>query len=150
MKHSEKSSKCPILNRMLIQVNVSGWARFFLGLAGLLLGISLGLRPREIPRSSSASPWKSPSIPPLLLGLTHYISIYKHCAMLYTTAPYGTTLFLTAKHFFIQNKNVPYSTIRFHATLHITVQYCIKLFDSAQSCSIPHTTDVYLTTLLQN
>ena len=46
----------------------------FLGLAGLLLGISLGLRPREIPRSSPASPWKTPSIPPLLLGLTHSIS----------------------------------------------------------------------------
>ena len=43
----------------------------FLGLAGLLLGIFLGLCPREIPRSSPASPWKTPSIPPLLLGLTH-------------------------------------------------------------------------------
>ena len=43
----------------------------FLGLAGLFLGISLGLRHREIPRSSPASPWKTPSIPPLLLGLTH-------------------------------------------------------------------------------
>ena len=41
------------------------------GLAGLLLWISLGLRPREIPRSSPASPRKTPSIPPLLLGLTH-------------------------------------------------------------------------------
>ena len=43
----------------------------FLGLAGLLLGISLGLCPQEIPRSSPASPWKTPSIHPLLLGLTH-------------------------------------------------------------------------------
>ena len=42
----------------------------FLGLAGMLLGISLGLRPWEIPRSSPASPRKIPSIPPLLLGLT--------------------------------------------------------------------------------
>ena len=44
----------------------------FLELAGLLLGISLGLRPWELPRSSPASPWKIPSIPPLLLGLTQY------------------------------------------------------------------------------
>ena len=44
----------------------------FLWLAGLLLGISLGIRPREIPWSSPASPWKTLSIPPLLLGLTQY------------------------------------------------------------------------------
>ena len=44
----------------------------FLGLAGLLLRISLGLRPREIPRSSPASPRKTLAIPPILLGLTHY------------------------------------------------------------------------------
>ena len=43
----------------------------FLGLAGLFLGISLGLRPQEIPWGSLASPWKTPSVPPLLLGLTH-------------------------------------------------------------------------------
>ena len=43
---------------------------FFLGLAGLLLEISLGLHLREIPRSSPASPRITPSIPPLLLGLT--------------------------------------------------------------------------------
>ena len=42
----------------------------FLLLAGLLLGISIWLRPREIPQSSPASPQKTPSIPPLLLGLT--------------------------------------------------------------------------------
>ena len=56
-------------------VNLSkrvGKDRVFLGLAGLLLGISLGLRPREIPQSSPASPWKTPSLPPLLLRLTHY------------------------------------------------------------------------------
>ena len=49
----------------------------FLGLAGmrLLLGISLGLRPREIPRSSPASRRKTPSIPPLLLGLTQAINL---------------------------------------------------------------------------
>ena len=34
----------------------------FLGLAGLLLGIYLGLRPWEIPRASHAGPWKIPSI----------------------------------------------------------------------------------------
>ena len=44
----------------------------FLRLAGLLLGISLGLCPREIPSSSPASPRKTPSIPPLFLGLTQY------------------------------------------------------------------------------
>ena len=32
----------------------------YLGLAGLLLGISLGLRPREIPQSSPASHRKTP------------------------------------------------------------------------------------------
>ena len=42
----------------------------FLGLAGLLLGISLGLCAQEISPSSPASPWKTPLIPPLLLGLT--------------------------------------------------------------------------------
>ena len=49
----------------------------FLGLARLLLGIFLGLRPWNIPRSSPASPWKTPSIPPLLLGLTEYITLIK-------------------------------------------------------------------------
>ena len=44
----------------------------FLGLAGLLPGISLGLCRREILRSSPASLWKTQSIPPLLLGLTRY------------------------------------------------------------------------------
>ena len=41
----------------------------FLGLAELLLRISLRLRPREIPRSSTASPRKTPSFPPILLRL---------------------------------------------------------------------------------
>ena len=45
----------------------------FLGLAGRLLDIPLGLRPQEIPQSSPASPWKTLSIPPLLLGLTQYL-----------------------------------------------------------------------------
>ena len=36
----------------------------------IFLRISLGFCPWEIPRSSPASPWKTPSIPPLLLGLT--------------------------------------------------------------------------------
>ena len=43
----------------------------FLGLAELLLEISLGLHPREIPRSRPASPAKTLFIPSLLLGLTH-------------------------------------------------------------------------------
>ena len=34
----------------------------------LLLGISMRLRPPKIPQSSPASPWKTPSIPPLLQG----------------------------------------------------------------------------------
>ena len=54
-------------------VNLSkrvGKDRVFLGLAWLLLRISLGLCPREISRSSHASPWKTPSFPPLLLSLT--------------------------------------------------------------------------------
>ena len=42
----------------------------FLGLAELLLGTSLRLRPRVIPQSSPASPRKTPSISLLLLGLT--------------------------------------------------------------------------------
>ena len=46
--------------------------RVFLGLAGLLLGISLRLLPQEIPRSSPDSPRKTLSISPLLLGLTQY------------------------------------------------------------------------------
>ena len=49
--------------------------RVFHGLAGLLLGIFLGLRPREIPGNSPASPWKTPSLPPVLLGLTQYQNI---------------------------------------------------------------------------
>ena len=47
----------------------------FLRLAGLLLGISLVLRPQEIPRSSSASPRKNLSIPPILLRLTQFVLI---------------------------------------------------------------------------
>ena len=44
---------------------------FFLWVEGLLLWISLGLPPREVPRSSPTIPLKTLSIPPLLLGLTH-------------------------------------------------------------------------------
>ena len=47
----------------------------FLGLAGLLLWISLGLCPSEIPWSSPVSPRKTPSFPPLLLRLTQYIKL---------------------------------------------------------------------------
>ena len=50
-----------------------GKYRVFLGLAGLLLRISLGLCPRETPRSKHASPRKTPFIPPLLHRLTQYI-----------------------------------------------------------------------------
>ena len=44
----------------------------FLGLARLLLGISLRRCPRKISQSSPASPRKTLSIPTILLGLTHY------------------------------------------------------------------------------
>ena len=44
----------------------------FLWMAGLLLGISLGLCPWEIPRSSPASPWKTLSFPPILLRLNQF------------------------------------------------------------------------------
>ena len=77
----------PIRNRLCIlrgpirkqkqNVNMSkrvGKDGVFLGLAGLILRISLGLCPREIPRSLPASPRKTPSVPPLLLGLTQYWS----------------------------------------------------------------------------
>ena len=63
-------------------VNLSkrvGMDGVFLGLLllglGLLLGISFGLCPQEIPPSSPASPWKTPSIPPLFLGLTQSVWI---------------------------------------------------------------------------
>ena len=45
----------------------------FLRLAGPLLRIFFGLCPWEIPWSSPASPWKTLSNPPLLLGLTQSI-----------------------------------------------------------------------------
>ena len=44
----------------------------FRGLAGLLRGISQGRSPREIPKSSPASPRKTPSFPTLLLRFTFY------------------------------------------------------------------------------
>ena len=44
----------------------------FRGLAGLHWGISRGQSPREIPRSSPASPRKTPSFPTLLLRFTFY------------------------------------------------------------------------------
>ena len=50
-------------------------AGFFLGLAGLLLGISLGLCPWEFPRISPASPQKTLSITPVVLGLTQSLPL---------------------------------------------------------------------------
>ena len=50
---------------------VVGKDRIILGLAWLLLGISLGLRPREISQRSLASLWKTPSVPLLLMRLIH-------------------------------------------------------------------------------
>ena len=44
----------------------------FQGLAGLLRGIFRGRSPREIPRSSAASPRKAPSFPTHLLRFTFY------------------------------------------------------------------------------
>ena len=52
--------------------------RAFLGLAGLLLRISRGPRPQEIPQSSPASPRKTQSFPPLLLSLTHFVQFSSH------------------------------------------------------------------------
>ena len=84
MKYSLSTRDCPRaqayftiyanLSRITDWVNPSkrvGMDGVFLGLAGLLLGISLGLRPQEIPRRSPASPRKTPSFPPLLLRSTH-------------------------------------------------------------------------------
>ena len=73
----------------LIQVKEEEWMGFFLWLAGLLLGISLGLRPPEIPRSSPASPWKNPSIPPLLLGLTQSPHSCSSTLSLYLLGQFG-------------------------------------------------------------
>ena len=50
-----------------------GMGRVFPGLAGLLQGVCRGQSPREIPRSSPASPSKTSSILNLLLGFTFYI-----------------------------------------------------------------------------
>ena len=47
-----------------------GKDRVFLRLAGLILRISFGLCPQEIPWSSPTSPQKTRSVPPLLLCLT--------------------------------------------------------------------------------
>ena len=47
----------------------------FVELAGLLLEISLELRPWEIPWSSPAIPQKTPSIPPLVIGLTQSLPL---------------------------------------------------------------------------
>ena len=58
----------------------------FLGLAGLLLGISLRLCPWEIPRSSPAIPWKTPSFPPILLRLLQYT---KYPSSTRCLQPYG-------------------------------------------------------------
>ena len=55
----------PIINKVTIWVKRVWKDGVFLGLGGLILGISLRLRLREIPRSSPGSPWKSPSFPSL-------------------------------------------------------------------------------------
>ena len=54
----------------------------FLELAGLLHGISFRLWPREIPWSSPASPLKTPSVLPFLLGLTQSVCDKAVCRML--------------------------------------------------------------------
>ena len=65
-----KGSQHPSLSKRVWKDGV------FLGLAGLLIGISLWLHAREIPWSSPASPWKTLSFPPLLLRLTQYIKVH--------------------------------------------------------------------------
>ena len=75
----------------------------FLGLAGLLLRISLRLRPWEIPRSSPASPWKTQSFPPLLLRLTHPLSssfVLSFSCILFHLLSFSFISQLTTLHFF--------------------------------------------------
>ena len=48
------------------------WIRPCSGWQGCSSGFPLGLALWEIPWSSPASPWKTPFIPPILLGLTQY------------------------------------------------------------------------------
>ena len=65
-----------------------GKDRVFLGLAGLLLGISLVLFPREILWSSPASPRKTPHFPPLLLRLTPTKGTYRYIYFFYISCLY--------------------------------------------------------------
>ena len=53
-----------------------------LWLAGLILRISNRLCPRKFPLDSPARPRKIPSDPPLLLGLTHFLSVGNMCGVL--------------------------------------------------------------------
>ena len=61
--------------KFFYRVNLSkrvGKDGFFLGLEGLLIGISLGFCPREIFQSSPVSYWKTLSFPPLSLRFILY------------------------------------------------------------------------------
>ena len=117
----------------------------FLGLAELLLGISLGLCPREIPQSSPASPWKTPSIPPLLLGLTQPLALpwsakkYLNTARLqtgqcpncytiiyYTTLNYTTLQYTTLHYTTLQYTKLHYTTLHY-TTLHYTTLHYTTL-----------------------
>ena len=74
-------------------VNLSkrgGKDRVFRGLAGLLRGISRGRSPREIQRTSPASPRKIPSFPTLLLRFRFYFQYISVLALLKCT--YGSVL----------------------------------------------------------
>ena len=89
--------------------------RVFLGLAGLLLGISLGLRPQDISRSNPASPRKTPSIPPLLLGLTHYATRHydtRHVSTCHNTA-------LLQKYILSNIQHVKYTSRQIYTTSNI-------------------------------
>ena len=71
---TDGNEQCLFLNR-LEWVNPSkrgGMDGVFRGLAGLLRGISRGRSPREIPRSSPASPRKARAFPTLLFRFTSY------------------------------------------------------------------------------
>ena len=65
-------SKTPQGADCVDQSERGGKVRVFRGLAGLLRGISRGQSQREIPRSNTASPRKTPSFLTLLLQFTFY------------------------------------------------------------------------------
>ena len=71
----------------------SGGTGFFLRLAGQLLGNSLGLRPREFPRSCPASPRKNPVPPssfPIIISML--VSLWYGSTQTFAAALYIVTI----------------------------------------------------------